>query len=98
MKKRKRPFLFGHAPLGVAPIGVGGGYRVELDAGQDFGRVLVSGAEHIIRCKEEEVVFSVARRYLVIRGASLGCITYDGGVAEVEGEISGIFLMEKGEI
>ena len=95
MKKRKLPFLFGRALWGELPLGVRGGYRVELDAGQKGGRVLVSGAEHIVKYTDDAIVFLIGGRSLTVSGTSLVCITYEGGTAEVEGEILGIFVANK---
>lgn len=95
MKKRKGFSIFGEFASRELPVTVRDGYRIELFSYSGGGRMLVSGAEHIARCSETEVVFLSGERVLSICGEALSCTTYDGGVAEIEGEFFGFSVKDR---
>ena len=65
------------------------GYRVEIEGVEGETRALVSGGERILLCCEEEVALLSGKRRLRFFGMGLTCLTYEGGVAEIAGRITG---------
>ena len=99
MKKKGRKGQRSLAERLLLPFGtsVAGrcGYRVEVE-GTSRGRcLLVSGARRILEAGEECVVLVLSDETLSILGKGLLCLTYDGGIAEIAGEVEEI-LFAKG--
>ena len=66
-----------------------GGYRIEVDGRGEGVRILVSGARRILSCTEGEVMLLSGKSRLAFEGEGLTCLTYDGGVVEIRGTLSG---------
>lgn len=58
--------------------------------------MLVSGADRILFCTDEGVVLEARGEEIRIMGREIVCLTYEGGIAEVSGEVSGISFSEEG--
>lgn len=99
MKKRKGLFrgLFSSLAFSELPVAPQGGYRIEVDGRGDGIRILVSGARRILSCTEGEVVLLSGGSRLHFEGAGLTCLTYDGGIAEIRGRLSGFSVRREGE-
>ncbi len=97
-KRKSRPSFIARMmmPFDGASL-VGGGYRVEMYGEGGHQRLLISGADRILSCTEDEVIFTLRSLRLILRGDELACLTYEGGVAEVSGDVSSV-LFEKGGV
>ena len=63
------------------------GYRIEMQGQGACARVLVSGARRILTCESEQVVLEIRERRLVFCGEGLECLCYEGGIAEICGDV-----------
>ncbi|MBR7094893.1 MAG: YabP/YqfC family sporulation protein [Clostridia bacterium] len=95
-KRIRRPSLPGRAHIPSDGAALIAGYRVEMVGAGERQRLLISGADRILSCTEEEVVFVLRSRRLSLKGGGLSCLTYEGGVAEVSGDVSFIALEKRG--
>lgn len=77
------------------PAKMRGHYRIELEGEAGCARVLISGADRVLACTEETVVLCAHGQLLRFEGEGLSCLTYEGGVAEIEGQLCRFFLEEK---
>ena len=68
------------------------GYRIEILGQKDRSRVLVSGARRILVCESEQVILKIKERQIRFHGVGLECLCYEGGVAEISGDIRGFSL------
>ena len=97
MKKEKRGIAARIGTLlaqSVSTIRMRGTYRIEVEGNGTQMRALVSGADRILLCNEEEVSLRSGRSLLRFEGCGLSCLTYEGGIAEIEGRITGFFSEE----
>ena len=76
------------------PIPQAHGYRIELTGGGDAARALVSGARRILVCDDRSVVLETRDGRIAFCGAGLDCLCYEGGVAEILGQIYELSLSE----
>ena len=81
--------LFSALAFPELPVTPQGGYRIEVDGRGEGIRILVSGARRILSCAEGEVALLSGRNRLTFAGEGLTCLTYDGGVVEIKGTLSG---------
>ena len=97
MKKKQRKGQRSLAERMLLPFGssVTGriGYRVEVEGTSCGRRVLVSGARRILEAGEERVLLMLGGEKLSILGRELLCLTYDGGIAEVAGDVDEILFL-----
>ena len=63
------------------------GYRIEMQGQGGYARVLVSGARRILTCESEQVVLEIREKRLAFCGKGLECLCYEGGIAEICGDI-----------
>ena len=73
---------------------VGGGYRIEMTGSSHGVRAVVSGGLRILSATETEVSLTGKGLCLHFCGKDLVCLTYEGGVAEIEGRLSAFTLEE----
>ncbi len=79
-------------PFGASVTGRRG-YRVEIEGLTQKKRLLVSGARRILEAGEERVLLVLEHERLSVLGRGLCCLTYDGGIAEIEGDITEILFL-----
>ena len=72
------------------------GYRIELFGRKRVSRALVSGVRRILVCNGEQVVLETKEERLFFGGLGLECLCYEGGVAEIYGDIRGFSFDEEG--
>ena len=97
MPKKKSSKLLGKIVPSPSIAPLLGGYRLEIYGEGEGQCLLLSGAKRILSVTEEEVVFALRGARLVLCGAGLVCLTYEGGIAEVSGGVSAIHF-ETGEV
>ena len=78
------------------PVGAPFGYRIELVGQKEHSRVLISGARRILICTDEQIVVEAKEKQIRFLGKGLDCLCYDGGVAEISGNI-GVVSLSEGE-
>ena len=69
------------------------GYRIEMQGQGACARVLVSGARRILTCESEQVVLEFREKCLAFCGEGLECLCYEGGIAEIRGDIRGFSFL-----
>ena len=69
------------------------GYRIELFGRKTQARTLISGATRILICTHEQVVLEVGEKKLSFSGEGLECLCYEGGIAEISGDIKGFSFL-----
>ena len=80
-------------PYEASPVGRHG-YRVEVEGWREGRRMLIRGARRILEACEERVILVLDGYRLSIFGRDLSCLAYDGGIAEIAGEISEISFLD----
>lgn len=70
------------------------GYRIELFGQKNQTRVLVSGARRILICSDEQVVLETKEKMLCFNGEGLDFLCYEGGVAEICGDVKSFSFAE----
>lgn len=74
------------------------GCHVEIEGGKHGKELLVSGARRILEAGDECVILSLEDQRLSVLGHGLCCLTYDGGIAAIAGNVTEIrFLDNEGK-
>ena len=99
-KQKKRSFssrmreLFMKSEM---PQPIASGYRIEMFGQKQLSRALVCGTRRILACDAERVVLETKEECLNFIGKELECLCYEGGIAEIYGDIRGFSLGKERE-
>lgn len=70
------------------------GCHLELEGGRHRRELLVSGARRILEVGDDRVILSLEDQRLSVLGSGLSCLTYDGGIAAIAGNVTEILFLD----